>query len=124
MIDGIRTFHKTMRLLAPLALLLATSTAYADDPVAGQPRPAPAPAPADAGVDFIADAKLLYRVAACGGSDTVDAKLQKIVDSHCKAIGTKLDAFKKQYFEKGRDWFDKNVPKDVPKTVVYPFGGG
>jgi hypothetical protein len=76
------------------------------------------------GVDFISDAKLLYRVAACGGSDPVDAKLEKVVEKHCKAINEKLDAFKKQYFEKGRDWFTKVVPADVPKTVVYPFGGG
>lgn len=76
------------------------------------------------GVDFISDAKLLYRVAACGGSDPIDAKLEKVVEKHCKAINEKLDAFKKQYFEKGRDWFTKVVPADVPKTVVYPFGGG
>lgn len=81
-------------------------------------------ASADNGVDFISDAKLLYRVAACGGTDPVDAKIEKVVEKHCKAIGDKLDAFKKQYFEKGRDWFTKVVPADVPKSVVYPFGGG
>lgn len=91
---------------ALLVLLFLTSTASAQ------------------GVDFISDAKLLYRVAACGGSDPVDAKLDKVVEKHCKAINEKLDAFKKQYFEKGRDWFTKVVPADVPKTVVYPFGGG
>jgi hypothetical protein len=70
------------------------------------------------GVDFISDAKLLYRVAACGGSDPIDAKLEKVVEKHCKSINERLDAFKKQYFEKGRDWFTKVVPADVPKTVV------
>ena len=33
------------------------------------------------GVDFIGDAKLLYRIAACGGGDTVDNKLTKVVES-------------------------------------------
>jgi len=79
---------------------------------------------ADGGHDFIDDAKLLYRVAACGGTDVVDAKWSKIVDKHCKVINERLTAFRAQYFEKGREWFDANVPKDVPKTVVYPFGGG
>ncbi len=76
------------------------------------------------GHDFIDDAKLLYRVAACGGSDAVDAKWQKTVDKHCKAINERLDAFRAQYFEKAREWFDANVPDTAPKTVVYPFGGG
>ncbi|HSD91129.1 MAG TPA: hypothetical protein VLB44_26585 [Kofleriaceae bacterium] len=89
------------------AVLVVSATAHADD-----------------GVDFIADAKLLYRVAACGGTDPVEPKLAKIVESHCKAINEKLGAFQKQYFEKGRSWFDGVVPKDIPKTVVYPFGGG
>jgi hypothetical protein len=76
------------------------------------------------GVEFIADAKLLYRVAACGGTDPVDDKLTKIVDKHCKAIGDKLDKFRDEYFVKNREWFASVVPKDAPKTVVYPFGGG
>lgn len=101
-----------MHRLAPLLLLVATATAHAD-----------APAKQD-GVDFIGDAKLLYREAACGGSDAVDAKVEKIVNAHCKAIEKKLGDFKKQYFEKNREWFTKVVPSDAPKTVVYPFGGG
>lgn len=100
-----------MRWLLPLTVLFVTSTAHAED------KPAQ-------GVDFIADAKLLYRVAACGGTDAVDPKLDKIVTAHCKAIEKKLGDFKKQYFEKNRDWFAKVVPSDAPKTVVYPFGGG
>ncbi|MBA3538089.1 MAG: hypothetical protein H0T79_00530, partial [Deltaproteobacteria bacterium] len=32
--------------------------------------------------------------------------------------------FRTMYFDKGRAWFDAVVPKDVPATVVYPFGGG
>ncbi|HEY5924325.1 MAG TPA: hypothetical protein VIV11_21760 [Kofleriaceae bacterium] len=86
--------------------------------------PARADNGADSGVDFIADAKLLYRIAACGGTDAVADKLTKIVDNHCKAINEKLDKFKAEYFTKNREWFTAVVPKDAPKTVVYPFGGG
>lgn len=88
------------------------------------------------GVDFIADAKLLYRVAACGnadqplpeamikGDDKQQKALAKIVDRHCKRILEYMGKFRAQYFEKGRAWFDEVVPKTVPATVVYPFGGG
>lgn len=84
----------------------------------------PVGAPSTGGVDFTADAKLLYRIAACGGTDPVDASIQKIVDRHCKRINENLAKFRAQYFEKHRAWFDEVVPKDAPKTVVYPFGGG
>jgi hypothetical protein len=97
---------------------------------------ATAAATAPAGVDFIDDAKLLYRVAACGGADTplpdvlsggdarLAARLDPIVAHHCKAILSRMAEFRTTYFEKGRTWFDAVVPRDVPKTVVYPFGGG
>jgi hypothetical protein len=88
------------------------------------------------GADFIDDARLLYRVAACGNPDSplpselgggdaaVAARLDKIVGHHCKLIGSKLAEFRTTYFEKGRAWFDSVVPRDLPKIVVYPFGGG
>lgn len=91
-------------------------------------------ADAKPGVDFAADAKLLYQVAACGGGALPDslahgdakvaAKLDKIVEHHCRVIHEHMDKFKATYFDKGRAWFDAVVPKDAPKTVVYPFGGG
>ncbi len=100
------------------AILLTAGTAAAD------------------GVDFIDDAKLLYRVAACGygdqpvpaeltkGDPKLTEKVTKFVDRHCKNINEQLAKFRTQYFDKGRSWFDEVVPKDVPATVVYPFGGG
>jgi hypothetical protein len=100
-----RTLFITTAVAAGLTLTLAT------------------PARAE-GVDFIDDAKLLYRVVACGGTDAVDPKLEKVVERHCKAINVKLAEFRTAYFEKNRAWFDAVVPKTVPKTVVYPFGGG
>jgi hypothetical protein len=107
-------------------------------PVAATPAVAPAPPAAEpappppAGADFIADAKLLYRVAACGGADegrTADlagdpAVLTKVVAQHCKNILERVGKFRTAYFEKNRGWFEDVVPKDAPKTVIYPFGGG
>jgi hypothetical protein len=94
-------------LLVLLATLGLGSTARAED-----------------GLDFIDDAKLLYRIAACGGTEQVDDNLTKIVEKHCKSITDKLEKFRAEYFTKNREWFTTVVPKDVPKTVVYPFGGG
>jgi len=80
---------------------------------------------AEDGVDFIADAKLLYRIAACGGGGgVVDAQLEKIVAKHCKVIDERLDKFRAEYFGTHREWFASVVPADAPSTVVYPFGGG
>ena len=75
--------------------------------------------------DFIADAKLLFRIAACGDEATpVDVKIEKIVTRHCKLVDDRLAKFREIYFDKGRAWFDKVVPRTAPSTVVYPFGGG
>jgi hypothetical protein len=116
----------------PAAAPAAGSAAPADSTA---PAPAPAAPPAG-GVDFADDAKLLFRVAACGGADTplpealsggdpkAAARLDKIVALHCKAILSRIAEFRTTYFDKGRAWFDSVVPKGVPRTVVYPFGGG
>jgi hypothetical protein len=122
---------------APVAAPPVAAPPVAAPPVAAPPVAAPpVAAAAPEGTDFIDDAKLLFRVAACGnaeaplpatlgGGDQVAAgKLDKIVAHHCKQILARIAEFRTTYFEKGRAWFDGVVPKDVPRTVVYPFGGG
>jgi hypothetical protein len=84
-----------------------------------------APTTSSGGVDFIEDGKLLYRIAACGNTETpVDEAQTKIVERHCKRILEYITKFRAEYFEKHRAWFEKVVPKDAPRVVVYPFGGG
>ncbi|HTJ45593.1 MAG TPA: hypothetical protein VL463_26000 [Kofleriaceae bacterium] len=86
---------------------------------------APTPPAKPEGADFTAEAKLLYRVAACGNDDPLPATIDaKVVDRHCKWVREREEKFRKQYFEGGREFFDKIVPPDAPKVVVYPFGGG
>ena len=98
---------------------------------AGSSSPA---APPD-GVELIADARLLFRVVACGGDGPLPAemshgdparaaKVQKIVDAHCAALKPYMDKFRAEYFDTARAWFVAHEPKDLPATVVYPFGGG
>src|ERR1041385_3090170 len=104
---------KTRFMLGPVAIpfvLAASSTATADD----QPR------------DFIDDAKVFYRVVACGSPDTpVPAGLdQKVVDQHCAQMAKTYEYTKSKYLEPASAFFANLRPKDLPTTVVYPFGGG
>jgi hypothetical protein len=90
--------------------------------------------PPAAGADFIDDAKLLYRVAACAdgtlpdelshGDAKLAAKLTKIVEHHCKYMSDRIAKFRDAYFDKDRAWFASVVPNEAPRTIVYPFGGG
>lgn len=94
-----------MKALA-LAVLLASSVAHAE------------------GADFTADAQQLFRIAACGSDSPVDDKIAKVVERHCKYMAQHEAEFRKIYIEKGAAFFSSIVPRDIPKTVVYPFGGG
>jgi hypothetical protein len=82
------------------------------------------------GADFTAQARWLYRVAGCaeGGElppgFAAEPKFAKVIEKHCKALAPNLAKFREAYFVKGRAWLDAHIPADVPKTVVYPFGGG
>ncbi len=81
--------------------------------------------PAGAPADFTAQAKLLFRVAACSGADPLPPSIDaKVVERHCADIGKRMEQYRKLYFEKARPFFAQLVPADAPKTVVYPFGGG
>jgi hypothetical protein len=90
------------------------------------PGPSTSPvAPTHDGVDFTAEAKLLFRIAACGNDDPLpDGYDPRIVAAHCKIIRAAEAAYRTKYVEGGRAFFDEVVPDDVPPTVVYPFGGG
>ena len=93
---------------AAVALAILSGTARADD-----------------GRDFIADAKVFYRVVACGGSDPVPAGLdQAVVDRHCAAMAKLYEEFQKTYAKPASEFFAKVRPDGLPTTVVYPFGGG
>ncbi len=87
------------------------------------------------GMDLTPDVQIVFRVAACGGSGPLPAELwkkdpsqqgkyEKIVAEHCKSLAPYMETYRKEYFDKARAWFVEREPKDLPKTVVYPFGGG
>ncbi len=97
--------------------------------------PAPTSAPSSAGFSFKEEMTLLTRIAACGGPETEripesmgDAiardKLAKVAQRHCQNVLKREGEFRAAYFEKHHPWFEETIPKTIPKTVVYPFGGG
>ncbi len=88
-------------------------------------RPVVPPPSSGVPADFTVQAKLLFRVAACAGSDPLPATIDaKVVAKHCANITERMAQYRKLYFEKARPFFAQLVPADAPKTVVYPFGGG
>ena len=86
-----------------------------------------APAGADDGVaaDFLADAKLFYRVVACGGSDPLPAGIDAPTAlAHCAEMAKRYQHYTEKYVTPARAFFAPLRPATVPTTVVYPFGGG
>jgi hypothetical protein len=99
------------------------------------PVPSPAPPPASAGFSFREEMTLLTKIAACGGPEAEripesmgDAiardKLARVAKRHCENVLKRQAEFRAAYFEKHHAWFEQTIPKTIPKTVVYPFGGG
>ncbi|MBC7975106.1 MAG: hypothetical protein H7138_08985 [Myxococcales bacterium] len=82
-------------------------------------------AAADDGADFLADAKLFYRLVACGGSEplppTVDAPT---VEAHCAVMAKRYRHYAEKYAAAARAFFAPLRPATLPEAVVYPFGGG
>jgi hypothetical protein len=94
--------------------------------VAGLLAATPVVAAADDGADFLSDAKLFYRVVACGGGteplpQALDAKT---VEAHCAEMAKRYQHYTEKYVTPARAFFAPLRPATVPTTVVYPFGGG
>ncbi len=85
-----------------------------------------ATASADDGRDFIAEAKVIHRVVSCGNvTEAPPANLDaKVIETHCADMAKRYESIKKRYFEPASAFFAPLRPKDLPTTVVYPFGGG
>jgi len=47
----------------------------------------------------------------------------KQVDASCRKVKLQLERFRKRWLDKARPFLAGIVPANVPKTVVYPFGG-
>jgi hypothetical protein len=89
----------------------------------------PAPPEALAGLDFLPQARAIFRVAACGhvsGEDVpVPARFDaSVVAHHCDLLGHAYDEYRRGWVDVAKPFFAALRPKDLPRVVVYPFGGG
>lgn len=117
---------------APLAVpppaaspaLAADAGAEAGATASSSSAPAAPEAPLE-GLDFIDEARLLFRVAACGPSGELPSRFDAaVVARHCTELGHAYDDYKRSWVDVAKPFLGTLRPKDLPTTVVYPFGGG
>lgn len=102
-----------MRALALATALWVSLVAAAVRPAAAQPQ------------DFGADARTMYRVVACAGDAPLPAGVDaRTIEAHCKSVRPWYEMVTRRYVTPARDLFAKLRPASLPRTVVYPFGGG
>jgi len=79
----------------------------------------------DGSLDFTAEAKLLFRVVACGNDAALPEGMDaKVVAEHCTELKRRTDKYKKTWVGVAEPWLQKLKPSGLPTTLVYPFGGG
>lgn len=75
--------------------------------------------------DFGPQARAMFRVAACNSDDLIPERFAaKVVERHCKEMTSLYASYKKLWADKAGAFIAELRPADLPKTVVYPFGGG
>jgi hypothetical protein len=98
----------------------ATTAAIAD---AGAPA---APEEPLAGTQFTKQIQAAFRVAGCGGDDSLIPSHidKKLVDTHCNLLKGGYAEYKREWLDVAGPFIAKLRPAGLPTTVVYPFGGG
>jgi hypothetical protein len=77
------------------------------------------------GADFIAQAKTLFRVAACGAQGDVPTRFDAtVVARHCDELERAYSDYQKTWVDVAKPFIAALRPADLPRVVVYPFGGG
>lgn len=98
-------------MLALLTVALLTQASALD---AGEPA-----------LDFTKEAKQLFRVVACAGDEPIPAGLDvNVVEAHCKELQRRIERYRATWVKDAMPFIHELQPAGLPKTVVYPFGGG
>jgi hypothetical protein len=106
----------------PLVVAIVTGWLSAQAPRVALAEPGEA---AGAAADFIADARLFYRIVACGGSDPLPAGVDAAtVEAHCAQMAKRYRHYTDTYVTPAGAFFAALRPASLPTSVVYPFGGG
>src|SRR5207237_5234090 len=68
--------------------------------------------------------KALLAVGACGATPAPADFPKDLLAKHCEIIKAAQSDYLDKWVKPASEFFAAHVPKDVPKTVVYPFAGG
>ena len=75
--------------------------------------------------DFIREARLLSQLVACAGDAELPASFPSaLLKHHCALLREQTAKYRARWIERTRPFLARVVPADLPKSVVYPFGGG
>ena len=94
--------------------------------VAGSgPPPPPAPEPPLPGLEFLPQARTVFRVAACGTTGDVPARFDaSVVARHCDELGHAYDEYRRGWVDVARPFIAALRPKDLPPSSSTPSGAG
>jgi hypothetical protein len=77
------------------------------------------------GTEFTPQVRAMFRVAACGGDEDIPKGFAaRVIDAHCKEMAGVYASYRRAWADQAKKFIAELRPKDVPTTVVYPFGGG
>jgi hypothetical protein len=83
------------------------------------------PVLAPEGAEFIDQALILFRVGACGPAGEVPSRFDaSVVTKHCNELARAYDDYRSSWVAVAEPFLASLRPRDLPRTVVYPFGGG
>jgi hypothetical protein len=78
-----------------------------------------------AATDFGPQARVMFRVAACGSDDAIPARFSaRAITAHCKEMAAIYASYRKAWANEAQAFIATLRPKDLPRAAVYPFGGG
>ncbi|OGT34493.1 MAG: hypothetical protein A2W28_00005 [Gammaproteobacteria bacterium RBG_16_51_14] len=79
--------------------------------------------PAD--TDFIKEARLLFRIAACAGMEPVPERIStEIINQHCAELEPAMKKYAGEYVDSMKTLLAGYLSAKLLTTVIYPFGGG
>jgi hypothetical protein len=82
-------------------------------------------APGAEGADFVAEARVLSQLVTCAdGADLPEAWSRPLLRRYCIGLKDLTTKYRTRWVERARPFLARLVPDDLPKRVVYPFGGG
>ena len=91
----------------------------------GRAEPAKSETASPDATDFIAEARLLSQLVACAGDAELPTEFPKaLLKQHCARLHDQTAKYRARWIERTRPFLARVVPADLPKSVVYPFGGG